>query len=107
MQKAFLDALDSDVTDVAGPQAEDHLAAVRMALATGLAAVSIEPAALSVGAEFHALEVHEAQLWIADRWMDDPIISHSLTTLLSRRFRARLEGVGGYDLTDSGLRIVA
>ncbi len=78
VQKAFLDALESEVTDVAGPQAEDHLAAVRMALATGLAAVSIEPAALSAGAEFHALEVHEAQLWIADRWMDDPIISHSL-----------------------------
>lgn len=107
VQRAFVDALGPGSSDIPGPRAGDHLEAARMALATGLPAVSIEPAALAVGVEFHALEVHEAQLWVDGRWLDDPVLSHGLSAMLGRRFRARLEGVGGYDLSRLGVRLVA
>lgn len=86
---------------VAG-RAETHVAAVRTALATGAAGVTIEPAALAVGAAFHALEVHAAELWVPRDLLDDPAVAEALEVLAGRGFLARLERVGGYDLVGTG-----
>lgn len=103
VQQAFLDA--SGVEDqVPGPTVGSHLAAARLSLATGLAAVTIEPAALAVGARFHPLEVHEAQLWIAGDWINDRVVTEALAIIGERRFTERLVGIGGYDLSQSGSR---
>lgn len=87
-----------------GPRVGTHLEAVRRSLATGLAAVTIEPAALALGAAFHPLEVHDTQLWIADEWMGEPSVTTALELLTGQRFSRRLLGIGGYDLDGCGTR---
>jgi len=87
---------------LAGGHAQTHVAAVRTALATGTAGVTIEPAALAVGAAFHALEVHAAQLWVAQDLLDDDAVVEALEVLAGNGFLARLERVGGYDLAGTG-----
>jgi len=89
-------------TILAGGHAETHVAAVRAALATGAAGVTIEPAARAVGAVFHQLEVHAAQLWVPRDLLDDPAVTEALDVLAGRGFLARLERVGGYDLAGTG-----
>lgn len=103
VQQAFLDASETE-RDIPGPTVGSHLAAARLSLATGLAAVTIEPAALAVGARFHPLEAHEAQLWIADHWIDDRVVTEALAIVGEKRFTERLAGIGGYDLSRSGSR---
>ncbi|MEX1288023.1 MAG: helix-turn-helix transcriptional regulator, partial [Acidimicrobiia bacterium] len=46
--------------DLPGPTARGHVAAVAMALASGRAALTIEPAAIAAGAAFHPLGLHRA-----------------------------------------------
>lgn len=87
-----------------GPIVSGHLEAARLTLASGIPAVTIEPAARAVGADFHPLEFHEAQLWIAPRWVGDSSVEAVMNELTGARFRRRLEGVGGYDLSGSGTR---
>lgn len=89
-------------TVLVGGHAETHVAAVRTALATGVAGVTIEPAALAVGAAFHTLEVHAAQLWVPRDLLEDPAVAEALDVLAGRGFLARLERVGGYDLAGTG-----
>jgi transcriptional regulator with XRE-family HTH domain len=89
---------------VAGPLVGNHLEAARLALSAGIAAVSIEPAALAVGASFHPLEIHEAQLWIAEEWLHLAAVEAALTEMTGERFRRRLQGIGGYELEGSGAR---
>lgn len=103
VQQAFMGAIESE-DQIPGPVVGSHLAAARLSLATGLAAVTIEPAALAVGAGFHPLEVHDAQLWIAGAWIHDRVVTEALATIGERRFTARLVGIGGYDLSQSGSR---
>jgi hypothetical protein len=91
--------------NVPGPRVATHLAAARRSVHLGLAAVTIEPAALAVGAEFHALDVHEAELWIDRAWVGDRVVGDALTVLSGDRFTRRLAAVGGYDLAGCGDRI--
>jgi DNA-binding XRE family transcriptional regulator/molybdate-binding protein len=90
---------------VPGPRVATHVAAARRAVIAGLPAVTIEPAALAAGAQFHALDVHEAELWVDRMWATDRIVDDALQVLTSERFRQRLAGIGGYDLTGCGGRI--
>ena len=69
---------------------------------TGIPAVTIEPAALAVGAAFHPLEVHEAQMWIDTRWITDRVVVDALSMISGRGFQRRLAGIGGYDLSRCG-----
>jgi putative molybdopterin biosynthesis protein len=69
-----------------------------------MVAVTIEPAALAVGAQFHPLEIHEAQLWIDRRWSAERAVAAAMDVIDDRRFQRRLEAIGGYDLTDCGVR---
>lgn len=103
-QRAFESALPRPGSAPKGPRVGSHLEAVRYAVATGLAAVSIEPAALACGAVFHPLETHEAQLWVPRLWLGERTVSDALDLLSSRRFRRRLESIGGYDLSRCGER---
>lgn len=89
---------------VAGPRVGSHLAAAHRSVIAGMPAVTIEPAALAVGAAFHPLEVHEAELWCAAGWVSDRSVVEAVTVLGGGRFRRRLEAVGGYDLSGCGTR---
>jgi DNA-binding XRE family transcriptional regulator len=102
VQRTFEEAAG---TDVPGPRVATHLAAARRAVLSGVAAVTIEPAALAVGAAFHPLDVHEAELWVDREWMTDRVAGDALDVISGRRFQRRLEAVGGYDLAGCGDRI--
>ena len=102
VQRTFEEAA---ATDVGGPRVATHIAAARRAVLSGMAAVTIEPAALAVGAAFHALDVHEAELWVDRTWIGEPGVVEMMNVVTSRRFLARLDAVGGYDLTGCGDRI--
>lgn len=101
-QLAFTSAVGGE--RVAGPRVGSHLEAARRSVIAGMPAVTIEPAALAVGAAFHPLEVHEAELWCAAGWAGDRSIVEAVTVLGGVRFRRRLEAVGGYDLSSCGMR---
>jgi DNA-binding XRE family transcriptional regulator len=100
VQTAFIKAAERPA---AGPRVGSHLEAARMAVETGLAAVTIEPAALALGAAFHALEIHEAELWVGRMWLSEPAVEAALVELSGRRFQRRLASVGGYDLEGCGI----
>lgn len=87
-----------------GPVAGGHIEAVRLGLATGLAAVTIEPAAGAIGASFHALETHDVELWVAEELLGDPAVEAVMNEITGLRFQKRLAGVGGYDLSRIGSR---
>jgi molybdate-binding protein len=70
-----------------------------------MAAITIEPAALAVGAVFHPLEVHNAELWVAGEWANDPVVAEALAVVAGRGFQERLASIGGYDLTSCGTRV--
>jgi transcriptional regulator with XRE-family HTH domain len=88
---------------ISGPVAEGHLDAARRAfLGATQAALTIEPVARTYDLEFQPLEEHRVELWIAERWMDHPGARALLEQLTSPILRARLDHVGGYDLTHLG-----
>lgn len=105
VQRAFEGAVDAGRLPVPGPRVGTHLEAARRAMISGVPAVTIEPAAVAVGAAFHPLEVHEAQLWVSTEWLNDRVVTEALNVIVGQSFQARLAGVGGYDLTGSGSRI--
>jgi DNA-binding XRE family transcriptional regulator/molybdate-binding protein len=87
-----------------GPVAAGHLDAARIALYSGLPAVTYEPAALRFGLRFLPLETHVVELWVARAWQEHPGVE-ALVSLLGREsFRRRVEAIGGYDLTGCGDR---
>lgn len=90
--------------DVPGPVVGSHLEAARLALITGNAAVTIEPAAYAVGARFLPLEMHRTELWVAGQWVGDRVVASGLDLLMSGRFQRQLRHVGGYDLDGFGDR---
>lgn len=104
VQRAFRNAIPKSRKQVPGPVATSHIEAGRLAMAMGMPAVTIEPAARAVGAIFHPIEVHSAQLWVAQSWIDDEVVEAAMTVLVGRRFQRQLAGVGGYDLEGSGVR---
>jgi DNA-binding XRE family transcriptional regulator len=105
VQRTFEEAVEAGRLPVPGPQVDTHLEAAQRSIIAGIPAVTIEPAALAVGAGFHPLDVHEAQLWVATEWSSDRVFTEALNVIVGRPFQARLAGVGGYDLTGSGSRI--
>lgn len=93
------------VSPAPGPLSGGHIEAVSMALNTGLPAVTIEPAALALGARFHPLETHDAELWTRSEWTGDGVIEAAMNDIVGIRFRKRLLGIGGYDLERIGSRV--
>lgn len=105
VQRAFEEAVEPSRLPVPGPRVGSHLEAARRAVVSGVPAVTIEPAALAVGAAFHPLESHVAQLWVATEWSNDRVVTEALNVMVGQPFQARLAAVGGYDLANSGSRI--
>jgi hypothetical protein len=105
VQQAFEEAVGAERRPVAGPKVGSHLESARLAVTTGIAGVTIEPAALAVGGAFHPLDSHVAQIWVDERWVGDPVAESALTVISSGRFLRRLAGVGGYDLSGCGTKV--
>lgn len=105
VQGAFERAMSdvSAVADAPGPRVGSHLEAARLAGSTGRAAVTIEPAAIAVGAAFHPLETHESQLWVVTDRLREPAVQTALNEISGARFLGRLEAIGGYDLDGCGV----
>ena len=87
-----------------GPLSRGHIEGVHMALNSGKPAVTIEPAALALGAQFHALETHDAEVWVPREWSGDRVVEAAMDEISSLRFQKRLMGIGGYDLERIGSR---
>ncbi|MCH2186801.1 helix-turn-helix domain-containing protein [Myxococcota bacterium] len=87
---------------LAGPRVASHIAASRHCMASTLAAVTIEPAARAVGADFHALETHQVEFWIREEVIDEAPIVRFSELLQAAGFRQTLEHVGGYELAGIG-----
>lgn len=83
-------------------RARGHVEAARRAALTGCAAVTFEPAALTMGLPFIPLEEHVVELWIAGRRADHPGALALVDLLGSDGFRRRAGLVGGYDLEGAG-----
>lgn len=104
VQRAFESVIDTDLP-VPGPRVGSHMEAAFHAVVTGVAAVTIEPAALALDAAFHPLETHDAELWVAGVWANDPAVIEAMNVIAGRRFQARLAAIGGYDLAGCGTRV--
>lgn len=87
---------------IRGPRVGGHAEAAWRAVTDGMAAVTIEPAALANGLRFHPLETHTSQLWIAADHADNPLLHAFMNELVGERVHRRLVAIGGYDLTDNG-----
>jgi DNA-binding XRE family transcriptional regulator len=101
VQRAFKSCLRHD-RPVPGPRVTSHFESARRGVLTSMPAVTIEPAALAVGASFHAIEIHDAQLWVDRRWIREASVAAALDVVAGLRFQRRLLAVGGYDLTGCG-----
>lgn len=88
-----------------GPKVSSHLEAARLSVATGITSVTIEPAAMAVGAAFHPLEIHAAELWVPRMWLAEPALDAGLAELFGQRFQRLLARVGGYDLDGCGVSV--
>lgn len=88
-----------------GPLAEGHIAAARAASLLGCAAVTTEAAARAFTLPFLALEHHEVEVWVAERWAADWAVEALADVLSSRAFTDRVSQFGGYELAGCGSRI--
>ncbi len=79
-----------------------HLEAARLALEHRGGAVAIEPVAVALGLDFAALEVHDVELWVPERWAALGGVEALLDLLGTARFRDRARALPAYDLTDTG-----
>ena len=104
VQRAFRNAVPKARQCIPGPLAASHIEAARWAMAMEIPAVTMEPAARAVGAGFHPIEVHSAQLWVGQSWINDGVLEDAMAILNGSRFRRQLAGVGGYDLEGLGTR---
>jgi DNA-binding XRE family transcriptional regulator/molybdate-binding protein len=103
VQRTFEEAVGGSTTS--GPRVGGHVVAARHGAAAGMPALTVEPAALAVGAEFHPLDRHEVELWVGEEWTADRGVEQLIDLISSSRFRRRLETVGGYDLDRIGSRV--
>ncbi|CAN5836505.1 hypothetical protein BH23ACT12_BH23ACT12_15880 [soil metagenome] len=88
---------------VKGPSVATHLdAARRVSYGAVEVALTMEAAARAFGLDFLELEEHVSELRVDQEWVDLPGIQGILEIIGSETFHARLQAVGGYDLTGAG-----
>ncbi|MCP3996947.1 MAG: helix-turn-helix domain-containing protein [bacterium] len=104
VQQAFEAAADA-TGEVPGPRVGTHLEAAARAVYGGIPAVTIEPAARALGAEFRSLGFHETQLWVAPQWITTRVVTDALDVIGGQSYVRRMMELGGYDLTDFGTRL--
>ena len=105
VQTTFESALRPGSTPIEGPRVGSHVEAAQLCAATGLPAVTIEPAAVAVGVAFHPIEVHDVELWVDRRWIGAGAVRDALDVLTSTRFVQQLQAIGGYDVSDLGVTL--
>lgn len=86
----------------AGRRATGHIDAARRAATLSAAAVTTESAARTFDLSFLPLEDHAVEVWIANRWLDQPGIDALGETLATSAFTRRVSQVGGYDMSRCG-----
>ncbi len=91
--------------DIPGPRARGHVEAVQRSMYTGIPALTIEPAARAVGADFRPLDTHEVEMWVATEWIGERFVSDAINVITGTRFQTALTSVGGYDLEACGMRV--
>jgi DNA-binding XRE family transcriptional regulator len=86
-----------------GPTASGHLDSARQVVyGSADVAVTMEAAARAYGLDFHELEEHVSEIRFVDESVDLPGAEAFLDLMASRPFLARLEALGGYDVTEAG-----
>jgi DNA-binding XRE family transcriptional regulator len=85
-----------------GPIASGHLDAARRGRASGVPALTMEPASVAWGLTFTPLETHAVELWIAEQWLDHPGAAALVNLLSFPALRVRLGALRGYDLDEIG-----
>ncbi len=101
-QRALMRALrrESPTPQPSGPIASSHLdAARRVSLGDVDGAITIEPCARAYDLAFDPLEEHRVELWIGEGFAGDPGVQALGELLGSGAFRARIEALGGYELS--------
>jgi hypothetical protein len=89
-----------------GPVADGHLdVARRVRSHQARAGVTMEAAALAFGLAFAALEVHDVELWVPDRWWHTPAVDALLQALADDGFARRAATVAGYGLAGIGTEL--
>jgi DNA-binding XRE family transcriptional regulator len=89
-----------------GPIADGHLdAARRVEVGQAEVALTMEAAAVAHRLSFAAIEEHDVELWIDERWADLPGVTALLDTLTSAAFLRRVERIGGYELARCGTEV--
>jgi transcriptional regulator with XRE-family HTH domain/molybdate-binding protein len=94
-------------TPIIGPRVGGHAEAAWRAATDRMVAVTIEPAALANGLAFHPLEVHASELRVTSEHTDNALLHAFMNEVTSERVHRRLAAIGGYDLTNNGMEIVA
>lgn len=94
-------------TPISGPRVGGHAEAAWRAATDQLVAVTIEPAARARGLVFHPLETHTSELWVAAQHVDNPLLHAFANEVTGARVYQRLAAIGGYDLADNGVEVVA
>lgn len=89
-----------------GPSVASHLdAARRVSYGSVDVAVTMEAAARAFGLDFLEMEEHVCELRIGAEWADLPGTQGILDLIASQSFHARLQAVGGYDITEAGTEV--
>lgn len=105
VQQTFEGAVTGEVSAVPGPRVGSHRESAVCALYSGIPAVTIEPAARTVGAQFASLGSDDTELWIDARWAEHRVVTEALDVLLGREFQTNLKQIGGYDLSRFGTTV--
>lgn len=88
---------------IKGPSVTSHLdAARRVSYGAVDTALTMEAAARAFGLDFTELEEHVCELRVAQEWADLPGTQGIVDLIGTEPFHARLQAVGGYDVTDAG-----
>lgn len=88
-----------------GPQVDGHIDAARTASTLNCAAVTTEAAARAFQLPFLPIEQHTVQIWIAQRWRDQPATDALCNLITSAAFIQRIDQFAGYDLKGCGTRL--
>jgi DNA-binding XRE family transcriptional regulator len=94
------------VSRIKGPSVASHLdAARRVSYGAVEVALTMEAAARAFGLDFLELEEHVSELRVGAEWADLPGAQGIVELIISEPFHARLQAVGGYDVSDAGREV--
>lgn len=90
-----------------GPRVDGHVDVARHVAAGVAAGITMEPAATAFGLHFFALETHQSELWIDDRYLGHRGAVSLLNALTDPALVKRATRLPGYDVTSMGTEVRA